>query len=162
MQNNETKSESAGRFSFYKAPIKNTTPSEEITLEEAINRVKSDRYKAVVEKIRSEPNDDKRGELKKWFLDYITASGIFRERVGEAIIEPSGLAAIDIDDVDAPEEQAKIEQILKTDPYIKAYFRSPSNYFKAFIHVPKNANGEHKQYIKGFYDYLEKDRGING
>lgn len=162
MQNNETKSESAGRFSFYKAPITNKYPSEEITLEEAINRVKSDRYKAVVEKIRSEPNDDKRGELKKWFLDYITASGIFRERVGEAIIEPSGLAAIDIDDVDAPEEQAKIEQILKTDPYIKAYFRSPSNYFKAFIHVPKNANGEHKQYIKGFYDYLEKDRGING
>ena len=161
MQNNETKSESAGRFSFYKAPITNKYPCEEITLEEAFERVKSDRYKAAVEKIRSETDKKKQKEIKQAQLDYITARGIFSYCDEDNLRRSSGLADIDLDEINTAEERAKIEEILKNDPYIKAYFRSPSNNFKAFIRVPKDANGDHSIIVKGFYDYLETEYKIN-
>ncbi len=63
-----------------------------------------DRFNALVDAIRAEPDKDRRRELKKG-LPAITPSGRFSARRADGLIEHSGFIALDFDDTDP--EQAK-------------------------------------------------------
>jgi len=146
-------------LSLYKSPITNVKPLKNIEIIHLIELIKSNKYKDTVLQIRKEDNKEKKNELKKNKLDYVTIGGTFTSRGDKNIISPSGLAPIDIDGIEKGLEELKIK--LKEDPYILALFISPSGKgLKAIVRVPTDVK-EYSNYVESYYDYLHKKYGID-
>lgn len=83
-------------FSFYNGPISNVKPHKIMRLHEAMELIKSDKYKIDVEKLRASNNPATKSTLKK-HLPYFTFSGTFTKRLNDALIKHSGLIVLDFD-----------------------------------------------------------------
>lgn len=84
-------------FSYYLAPVKNTTPNCNITLSELFEKIKGDVYKKVTEHVRAAATEDEQKAIKISKLDYFTVSGTFTSRRDAALIKYSGYFCIDLD-----------------------------------------------------------------
>ena len=102
-------------FSFFRAPITNTTPHKTVTLLQVYNAIKGTHYKSRTEKLRSllsplscgeglgERSLTRSGErslarsFKATNFDYCTFSGTFTTRTDKALIKHSGLLCLDFD-----------------------------------------------------------------
>lgn len=69
-----------------------------------------ERYNPLVDKIRLEPDKNKRDELKKW-LPCITASGLFEKRNEPGLIKHSGFIALDFDKCEPQEAKQLLAKI---------------------------------------------------
>jgi len=81
-------------FSYYLAPVKNTTPNCNISLSKVYEWIKGDSYKQITEQVRTDAT------LKAKILPYITTSGTFRKRSETELIDYSGIICIDLDHCD--------------------------------------------------------------
>lgn len=120
------------KFSYYKGGIKKKTPAADITIKQAIEKIKGESYKDEIEKLRN--TTDKSSKLvRKSYLDYFTFSGTFKSRITDGLIKHSGIMCLDFDDLQEIEE---IKAYFKKWEYTMAAFISPSgNGLKVLIKI---------------------------
>ena len=121
-----------------------------ITLEIALERIKSGGVKAKIEEIRKETDEKKRIELKKT-LPCVLFSGKFSARNKEGCDKHSGLIVLDYDHCNVKEKKKE----LANDLFVCACWISPSgNGIKALVKLPEikqtgiDADLEHKCYFR--------------
>lgn len=109
------------------------TDANYITITQALKRIESGRSKEKVLSIRSEKDKEKRNKIKST-LPSIIFQGEFSTRSAKGLINASGFAIMDFDDV---EETDKLINDLKNDEFIYSTWVSPSgNGVKALIRIP--------------------------
>lgn len=94
-----------------------------INIPEFFTMIKGNEYKVIIEKIRGEPDKEKRNVLKT-MLPAVTVSGTFRERKLHGLIKHSGFICMDFDDLGQKAEP--IRESLKQDRFVSGYFYSAS------------------------------------
>lgn len=122
-----------------------------ISVEYALNRIKTGTDRLSIEIIRAEPDKAKQNELKKILLPLICFSGRFTKRKSSAIIGHSGIIALDMDKFINQAELLKYrESLLISDkkPFILALFITPSALgLKILVRIPSCIEMEHKKYF---------------
>lgn len=134
-------------FSFYKGPIQNVSPSKIMGLKDTMDLIKSDTYKADIERLRTATNKSTKKALKN-SLPYVTFAGTFKKRDTLALIKHSGILCIDLD----PYKKVKGVEVISNPRLLEEYdlvfdeicqlnfvcfvFRSPSgNGYKVGIKI---------------------------
>ena len=124
------------KFSYYKAPIYNTIPLGDVSLEYVANKIKGLDFATITREYRAMPEitkeeADRKGEAKLQLFDYATFSGTFPpgEREAEKKKTESGLTCIDIDHLDNTcYSVEEMKQAICEDPHLAVClaFVSPS------------------------------------
>ncbi len=86
--------------------------------------VRTGKWQDIVLQVRATPDKDQRDKKKK-SAPLVTVSGQFTDRKDEALTAHSGFIAIDIDNIDNPEETKKL---IQADSYVYAAFTSISGH----------------------------------
>lgn len=94
----------------------------QITVEQAIERIRNGNSKDIIEQLRKEKDDDMRKHLKM-SLPAVTFSGEFKDRNDDGLVRHSGFVCLDFDHVAAPEV---LKRELSKNQYIFACWLSPS------------------------------------
>lgn len=135
--------------------IKDTSNAIHIDHTKLFERIRTGKYKDLVDKIRTEKNDKKRNDLKQQ-LPSILFSGKFSARNAKAIIEHSGLICLDFDKI-TDDMMQPVRESLEADIYTHALFLSPSgNGYKVIVKIPKDID-EHKAYFDGLMNYYNSE-----
>lgn len=109
------------RVSLY-PHIKATNGGAEVLLDQILLDIKQGKWQDIALKVATEKDKEKRRKLKAT-APYFTPTGTFETRNNNGIIQPSGIIAIDFDEItDIHQSFAKLCQ----DPYTFALFRSIS------------------------------------
>ena len=146
-------------FSFFKAPVTNTTPYKSITLNDAFNVITGEYCKPQTHLLRTITDKNHNREYKAANFPYATFSGIFETRRESSLIKHSGLIAIDFDHLDAIEE-TKL-QLLK-DPYFEPelLFISPNGNGLKWIITIDIQKFSHVEYFQAIFNYIKKTYSI--
>lgn len=142
------------KFSYYKCPIKNTTPYRDITLSDVAKTIVGERAKKATEQLRAFEDADKARAFKATHLDYATFSGTFSRRGDKHLIEYSSLMVLDLDDVDVEHVKHKLLNQTKFD--IALMFTSPSGNGVKVV-VPSTTVEEHEQVFKMYQRCLKEE-----
>ena len=147
------------RFSFFKAPIRNTIPYRQITLHEVWKYVTGRYARARTDNLRT-IRDPRRARLyKAESFDYCTFSGTFSVRKEDKLQQHSGLLCLDFDHLD--DIEALFEKLLH-DEYFETQmlFRSPSgDGLKWIIPVDLTECG-HADYFRSVAAYILETYGV--
>lgn len=147
------------KFSFFKAPIKNTKSHKSITVKDAHNYIVGHYAKERTETLRSF-QDKKRAKLYKAAnFDYVTFCGEFDTRSNNSIKSVSGLLCIDFDHI---EELEVLFAKLLEDEYFQTVllFRSPSgDGLKWVIEIPPT-DLPHPDFFRAIENYIFKTYGV--
>lgn len=140
--------------------IKNTDKPSKSSVINVLNQIKTGgKIKDQVLEIRELYNKDKaKYKQAKTGLPVILFNGQFNKRSKEGLINGSGLAVLDFDDVDS---LSVLGEKLKNDPYIYSFFLSPSgNGYKALMRIPiVKSDEEFKEYFAAIQKrYKELDQ----
>lgn len=120
-------------------------------IDDVLNDIKNGTNKDFIEKIRLEPNKDKRNNLKTK-LKSICFSGEFSYRSAKNCIKHSGFACLDFDDIDEPDV---LRDSLQDNEYIYCAFVSPSgNGVKAIVKIPASIK-DHKKYYEALCETFD-------
>ena len=101
--------------------VRNTKPQKVTTLNEVLEDIKSDKYKAQIEKIQSDENPSKSKHKDR--LPVFTPTGRFNYRSIKGMEEYNGIMCLDIDHVENVNELKKRASDLS---YVHAAFVTPS------------------------------------
>lgn len=116
-----------------------------LPIEKVLQRIKDCKIQTKIDELRNEPNEKRRGQLKK-MLPCICFSGKFTSRSDKTITEHSGYIILDFDKLDNAEE---FKNNLKRFSFIYSAFISPSgNGVKAVAKIPANIE-KHRGYYRG-------------
>lgn len=116
-----------------------------LPIEKVLQRIKDCKIQTKIDELRNEPNEKRRGQLKK-MLPCICFSGKFTSRSDKTITEHSGYIILDFDKLDNAED-FKIS--LKRFSFIYSAFISPSgNGVKAVAKIPPIIE-KHRGYYRG-------------
>lgn len=141
-------------FSFFKRPVTNTQPADEITLGKLYQLIKSDTYKQQTIKLRSIADKDQARMYKAKEFDYVTFSGTFSKRNDAALIIHSGLLTIDFDHIS---DILSLKKQLLNDRYFETelMFISPSGKGLKWI-IPINiTRATHQDYFQAVSAYIK-------
>lgn len=113
------------KFSFFTAPVSNIYPKGKLSLVEAYNRIKSEKYSLITEQLRAIQAKDETRKFKALKFDYATFSGTFSKRNDKALLSHSGLLTIDFDHIT---DLQQLKNQLLQDEYFETemLFVSPS------------------------------------
>lgn len=112
-------------------------------INEVLSMIKDGHAKEQIEEIRTTTDKDARNK-KKRELKSICFSGKFARRSMKSIIEHSGFACLDFDDLDDP---TALRDSLQDNEYIYSAFISPSgNGVKALVKIPKDIKNHTRYY----------------
>jgi len=143
------------KVNLFTGGIQNKHPNKELTPEEVVNLIKSDKYKEQIQKIRSLSKTEALPIKKN--LDYITPGGIFTERSKTNLKESSGFAHLDIDDV-KEENLEKVKNSIISSKYTHICHLSPSgNGFKVWVKIPKVKDDDA---YKGFWEAIREEYNL--
>ncbi len=126
----------------------------EMEVIDLLEDIKMGKYKKEINKVRSEPDKEKRNEIKKDCLSGVVWMGRFSYRRKEGLLQHNGLAILDFDHVeDAPAFRDK----LKEDVWFYAAWLSPSgDGVKALIRIPTvQSDEEYKEYYEAILEYYQ-------
>jgi len=127
-----------------------TTPESTIDIAEFLTAVKFGKWRTQIELIRSEPDKEKRSQLKTE-LQAVTASGVFSKRNQDSLLQHSGFICIDLDNFTD-------RTSLLSDPYTYALLSSASGGGLAvFVRINPE---KHKESFKWLQEYFFKTYGI--
>lgn len=87
------------KFSYFKAPVTNTTPAKEITLVQLFTAITGTYYLKVTEQYRAMETGAQKAEFKRTRFDHVTFAGIFTARKSDNLKTLSGYAVFDFDHV---------------------------------------------------------------
>ena len=148
------------KFSYFKEPISNTRPFENITLADAYRAITSDYLKVPTLQLRSISEKDENRRFKATHFPYVCFSGTFSKRNEKALIKHSGLIAIDFDHLEDV-EKTKL-QLLK-DPYIitELLFVSPNGKgLKWIVSIDISDEFPHGKMFLAIYNYIKDTYSI--
>ena len=133
IQDKQLKSEISVFYS--KITQKNAVPNENLSFAEIINIVKSVKYKAKIEKLRTFEYKSIEYNNLKLQLNYFTPAGIFDVRNNESIKQVSNLICLDLDFAENKDiDLQKLKTLLTQNSTVIGFFTSPSNLgLKIFI-----------------------------
>lgn len=142
-------------FSFFKAPIRNTIPYKQITLQDAFNYITGSYAKNRTLDLRSIKDARKARAFKADRFDYCTFSGTFNARKEDKLIKHSGLLCLDFDHVQRLED---LFLALKNDSQLKTrlLFRSPSGDGLKWIIEIDLSKCDHAQWFRAVANYIFK------
>lgn len=128
-----------------------------LSVESALERIKSGKSKVLVDKVRSEIDKERANRLKQ-NLPSVCFSGRFTERKDDCLIEHSGLICLDFDDVEPIAKKEKLSKLL----FVYACWTSPSgNGVKALVKIADTtAHKEHFAALKDLLPEIDKS-GVN-
>ncbi len=101
-----------------------TKQADDVELTSFLEGVRTGKWQDIVLQVRATPDKEERDKKKK-SAPLVTISGQFTDRKDEALTAHSGFIAIDIDNIDNPEETKKL---IQADSYIYAAFTSISGH----------------------------------
>lgn len=144
------------KFSYFSNGVTNTIPNDSIDILKFVELIKI--KSSAVDKVRLCKDKAEKDKLKRK-LDYVTFGGTFTNRSMKGLIESSGYACLDFDDIENLEEA---KEKLKQDEYTFCLFISPSgNGLKLIVKIPQvKDNEEYKEYwnsISEHFNLLETD-----
>lgn len=145
-------------FSFFRKPITNVKPYASISVEDVYKLIKSSRYKARTQELRTITDPGEGGRFKQVNFDYVTFSGVFKKRKNSALDSYSGLLVFDFDHVaDLDDLKAKL---LRDNYFITVLmFISPSGHGLKWV-IPANpALISHDLAFKSVSLYMKKRYG---
>ena len=90
------------QVSYFKPPISNVLPSEEISLQEVHRRITGGDLAGITAKLRSLEDPKKKRSFKAKHFPYVTFAGSFAKRQDSALLRPSGLMVFDFDHLQDP------------------------------------------------------------
>lgn len=131
---------------FY-SNIKDVDSRQEYGIESLLDMIRNGAYQDIVLKVRREKDKDIRKALKAKVPNF-TVSGTFTRREDQALVQHSGLIAIDFDDIS---DIDRTFEMLCNDRYTFALFRSISGYGLCCL-VKINAD-KHVESFEGLKDY---------
>jgi VirE N-terminal domain/Primase C terminal 1 (PriCT-1) len=113
-----------------------TDCSNVVSVVSVLKAIKSGKWKAEIEKLRSarDANNKKEFDSLKYFLTAVIWSGVFEERLDDACVVYNGLMVIDIDKI----SQTRLKRLKKeliANPYVFAFFDGPSKGLKILMFV---------------------------
>jgi hypothetical protein len=113
------------KFSYFKAPVRNTTPTKEIDVLQLFKAITGDYYKQVTETFRAMPAGQEKANFKTSHFDHVTFAGTFTSRKNDGLQSLSGYAVFDFDHVP---EVDKLKNLLIADENldVQLLFTSPS------------------------------------
>ena len=126
-------------FSFFRAPIRNTTPQAQVSVIQVYKYITGNYAKLATERLRSIDDPGEARRFKAEMFDYVTFSGCFSTRHNAGLLEHSGFLCFDIDKLESEEQLQNIKAQLITDERLHTVllFRSPSgNGLKWVVEVP--------------------------
>lgn len=152
-------------FSFFRKPIRNTVPHENISIKSVYELITSDAYKQVTQTLREIQDPKERKDYKTLNLDFVTFSGVFSKRCSKSLKHSSGYLVIDFDnlkDLDSTKRRLLSDREIVTE----LLFTSPSgNGLKWVISIDLEI-GNHlkwfqtiKNYLKGQYNLQVDESG---
>ncbi len=126
-----------------------------VTIDKIVQRIKGGRSSLLINQLRQTDDKKKRTELKKQ-LPSICFSGIFSKREDKALIQHSGLIAIDFDHVN--ERLNELKDRLKKDKYTFILFISPSgDGLKLVVKIPADVK-THSFSASALTDYYSDEK----
>ncbi|MEI6187053.1 MAG: VapE domain-containing protein [Alphaproteobacteria bacterium] len=133
--------------------ITDTKNNKDVFIEEILIGIREGKWQDVCLPVMKETDKQKRTEFKK-LVPYFTAAGTFKERNNKGINEPSGLIAIDFDEVDNLEMYINL---IKADHYTFAIFKSISHTgFCTLVKIDSNKYAESFDGLANYYFNLLK------
>ena len=125
----------------------------DVFIEEVLLGIREGKWQDVCLPVMKESDKTTRQNLKKR-VPYFTAAGTFKERNNKGLNEPSGLIAIDFDDVDNLEMYINL---IKADEYTFACFKSISHTgFCALVKIDSAKYSESFEGLSAYYFTLLK------
>ena len=130
-------------------------PISEISISEALQRIKSGNSKDLITKIRAILDKDRRNELKRK-LPAVTFAGTFHHRAKDKLKQHNGFITMDFDDIANPSE---FRNHIFTDPRVYAAWISPSGKgVKALIRIPVvTSDKQYKEYYNAALEQYDAD-----
>jgi len=125
-----------------------TKHADSFELSSFLEGVRTGKWQDIVLQVRATPDKAERDKLKK-SAPLVTVSGQFSDRKDDALKEHSGFIAIDIDNIDNPEEAKKLVQ---ADSYIYSAFTSISGH--GLCLVMRIDGTRHADAFNGIASYL--------
>lgn len=145
------------KISVFKDLFKSKDVPYIVTLEKALNRIKTGKSIELINQIRALEKSKNQTDLKNK-LPSILFAGEFSERSKNGLINHSGLMITDFDKY--PNEKIMLEHldILKNNKHFVSLFISPSGKgIKGVVHIPKCDKLEHEKYFKEFQNKFNFD-----
>jgi len=142
------------KISYYSKCF-NVSEYNQISIQEMIDIIKSDKLKRHTDYLRSEKDKDVRDNYKKNNLPAVSVAGVFKKRANNQLEIASGFSVLDIDiyEIDISEEREE----LKKEPSIFSMFTSPSGGLKIIIKIPIVTNDlQYKQVYAQILEHFAK------
>jgi hypothetical protein len=136
--------------------VKSITPTRySLSVQSALDRIKSGEIKDKITQLRSEIVKEKRDELKKE-LPAVTFGGTFSTRAKSGLLKASGFMVIDFDKLEAPID---FKENLALNKFIHSAWISPSgDGVKALVKIPVvEDNEQYSSYYVAFVEALNED-----
>ncbi|HUX95517.1 MAG TPA: BT4734/BF3469 family protein [Bacteroidales bacterium] len=118
------------------------------SLEDVIKRIRNGHSRLIVEQVRGAVSKSERERLKKR-LPAICFSGTFTQRNDNSLVNHSGFAVLDYEDV-----PASFKSIICKNPYVRACFVSPTG---TGLKVVIKIMGEHTDTCRRLGEYFPSD-----
>lgn len=141
-------------FSFFRSPVKNTFPTDQLTIEQVHHLITGENYRSRTDELRKTTDSKQVKKLKSQSFDYVCFSGTFEKRSNDALLSYSGLLTLDLDDLNDVE---KVVDQLSQDNLIdlRLLFRSPSGNGLKVIVQTNGKKEDHLSYFNAYSNYLK-------
>ncbi len=142
-------------FSFFKAPITNTQPHKNITINDTYNYITGHYAQKRTSTLRAITDKKKARIYKAAQFDYVTFCGEFSSRHNDKCTAESNLLCLDFDHIPNLEE---LFHKLRQDQYFETalLFRSPSGDGLKWIIETDKGNHTHADYFRAVAKYIKQ------
>ena len=153
-----TKPTAPPRFSYFRRPVRNVTPERTVTPDQLHEVITGPRFAPQTAHLRSLTNLKERKQFKAEAFDHVTPGGTFSRRHGDALLKPSGLLVLDLDDV--PNAPALRDTLCGDDqlPVVLAFVSPSGNGVKLL--TATHPACDHLTNFRGLSAYLRKRYGV--
>ena len=146
------------KFSYFKAPIKNTRSEKSITIVDAYEKISGETYNSVTQVFRNDYLGTSLQNVRKSELfDYVTFSGRFKQRGEKHLVNHSGYICFDFDHVDNIDYY---RDALSRNQKTELLFTSPSGDGLKWIVQVDIELGSHNDYFQAIKFYVKKEYGL--
>lgn len=143
------------KFSFFKAPVANVLPANQITIRDAYLAISGDYFKKNTLELRAITDEKANRAFKSGKFSFVTFSGTFSQRNEQGLIHHSGYMVLDFDHL---ENVAAVKDRLLKDPYFETQllFVSPNgNGLKWVVEIDVSGKYSHGQNFDAIKNYVK-------
>lgn len=151
-------------FSLFLAPITNTSPIRDITLQDCCDYIRSNIAAARTMALRSASSPDEHDAIKRQQFDFVTFSGTFSTRKKDGLVQYSHLVCLDFDHISYVAEDIKsLKEQIATDemfPTLLAFVSPSGDGLKVVVSIECDAL-EHEVAYAALSTYFKEKYGVD-